>query len=309
MSHDEKLNELNLKINRTGFHSIEYVKSHKDYVIPVIAVLIVLAGFVVGGMPEKNSVSGFVVVDLTNFTPEDVKTGNEPFFIWHNNCTKGVLLMHGFTASPWEVREVGEALAEEGITVFAPLIAGHGTSMKDLKNSKWEEWYQSANESYGLLKGFVDCVYVGGESTGSTLALMLAKEHDVCGVFTIGSPIFFHDWRVNFAWLVKYFTDYMPRELSDEEKPYYYEKRPVASIAELVQMINVMKKDLGSVTEPILVIQSFDDETVKPESANYIINAVSSEDKKLVLFDEGNHVLVRGEKQEEVTNLIKEFIS
>ncbi|MBN2111825.1 alpha/beta hydrolase [Candidatus Woesearchaeota archaeon] len=308
MNHDEKLNELNLKINRTGFHSLEYAKSHKDYVIPVIAVMIILAGFVVGGIPAEKS-TGFVVIDLTNFTPGNIRTGNEPFFFLSENNSKGLLMMHGFTASPWEVRKVGEALAKENITVFAPLIAGHATSMEDLKNTKWEDWYKSANESYSFLKGFVDCVYVGGESTGSTLALMLAEEHEVCGVITIGSPVFFQDWRVNFAWLVKYFKDYMPRELDDEEKPYYYEKRPVASIAELVEMIKVMKKDLGSVDEPILIIQSLNDETVSPRSADYIMDNIGSENKKLVLFDEGDHVLVRGTKQEEVIRLMKEFIS
>lgn len=308
MNHNKKLNELNQKINTLGFHSLEREMNRKDYIIPVIAVMIILAGFVIGGIPTEK-VTGSVVVDLTNFTPENVRPGNEPFFLWNESCTKGILLVHGFTASPWEVRVVGEALAAEGITVFAPLTAGHGTTIEEMKDTSWEDWYQSVNESYTLLNSFVDCVYVAGESTGSTLTLMLAQEHDVCGVITIGSPIYFKDWRSKFAWIIKYFMDYTSRPLKNEEKPYYYEKRPVASIAELIEMINSMKKDLGKVTEPILIIQSLDDETVRPQSAYYIMDSVNSEKKKLVMFEDGNHVLVRGTKQEEVINLIKEFIS
>ena len=303
----EKINRINQRLREIG-NPLEKDLAHKDYIIPVIAAAIVIFGFVVAGIPQQANISGFVVIDMTNITPENVRTGNEPFFLLENN-SNGVLLIHGFTASPWEVRKVGEALAEEGITVFAPLLAGHGTSMKEMKETTWEDWYQSANESYNLLKGFVDCVYVAGESTGGTLALMLAQDHDVCGVITIGGAVFPNDWRTNFAWLIKYFISYMPRELNEEEKPYYYEKRPVASIAELVEMIYVMKKGIGDVEEPILIMHSLNDETIKPESAHYIMENVGSENKTLKIFEDGNHVLVRGKKQEEVTELIKEFIS
>ena len=39
----------------------------------------------------------------------------------------GVLLIHGFTGSPPEMRLIGEYLHQRGFTVAAPLLPGHGT--------------------------------------------------------------------------------------------------------------------------------------------------------------------------------------
>jgi carboxylesterase len=42
------------------------------------------------------------------------------------------LLLHGYTGTPYEVRIVGEALAERGVGCRAPLLPGHGTVSREL---------------------------------------------------------------------------------------------------------------------------------------------------------------------------------
>ncbi len=237
-----------------------------------------------------------------------LRPDNEPFFIGNSGDKIGVLLMHGFTASPWEVRELAEYLAKDNITIYGPLLAGHGTSPKELKRTKWEDWYKTANESYNLLKNTVDCIYVGGMSAGSTLALMLAMEYEVCGIIAIGTPIYFNSWLVGFTWLLKYFIPYTKRTLSEDISPYYYEKRPTAAVAELFEMIKLNKERLNEIDEPIIIIQSLSDQTIKPESAYYVMNNVSSEDKTFIWFEKGEHVIIKDEQREEVFKLIREFI-
>ena len=89
----------------------------------------------------------------------------------------GVLLLHGFTASTAEVRPLGESLRAAGYTVCAPLLPGHGTHPDDLNKVHWQDWLQTAEIAYQNLLKQCDHVWVGGESMGGLLCLLLAAEH------------------------------------------------------------------------------------------------------------------------------------
>ena len=49
----------------------------------------------------------------------------------------GCLVLHGFTATPSEVRWLAEHLAGQGHTVYAPRLAGHGTTPEALARTRW----------------------------------------------------------------------------------------------------------------------------------------------------------------------------
>lgn len=246
--------------------------------------------------------------DIDAEISKGLRHGNEPFLIAGENDSSAVLLMHGFTASPWEVRELGEHLSKENLTVYGPLLAGHGTDVVELKYTKWEEWYETANRSYNLLKDEFDCVYVGGMSTGSLLALKLAREYDVCGIVAIGTPIFFQDWKARFAWIAKYFFPYTEAQLKEEIKPYYYDKRPTAAVAELYEMARLMKDRISEIDEPVIIIHSLEDRTIKPESSSYLMEHIGSEDKKLVWIENSEHVIIKDRNRQYVFGLVSDFI-
>ena len=52
----------------------------------------------------------------------------------------GVLLIHGFTGAPTEMRLLADDLHWRGMTVSAPLLPGHGTSVEEMNRSRWQEW-------------------------------------------------------------------------------------------------------------------------------------------------------------------------
>ncbi len=237
-----------------------------------------------------------------------LRPGNEPFFAGNESAKSAVLLMHGFTASPWEVKELAEHLASKGFFVYSPLLPGHGTSPETLKDIKWEEWHSKANSSLALLNKDFNCVFAAGMSAGAALSLMLAENEDLCGVISIGAPIFFQDWRVKFAWLGKYFVEYSEKEIEESIEPYYYSRRPTAAAAELASMVSLMKKSLSEIDEPAIIIQSMEDATVKPESADYIFNKISSSSKELVWVEKGSHVLIAGEQKDEIFAVVENFI-
>ncbi len=212
---------------------------------------------------------------------------------------KAVLLIHGFTASPWEMSDLGGFLKKRGINAYAMRLAGHGTKPEDLLNIKWGDWYKSVEKGLELTGYLGEEVCVIGVSTGGVLAVKLAAEHsgEIQGIAVLAPAIFLQDWRSSFTGIGKYFLKYSVRPLEGKYKAYYYEKRSVSAIWELVKLSRHVRKIAGKVDIPILIIQSRGDQTVKPKGAEYLYRQVqSSEDnKKLVWLDNDRHVLTTDE--------------
>jgi carboxylesterase len=230
----------------------------------------------------------------------DVNEENLPFLFENPDSKKGILLLHGFGASPWEVKDLGTYLSKRGITVYAPLIEGHGTDGEDMEKLRWEDWYDSAEYSYRALSEMVDEIYVSGISMGADLSLILASRHDLRGVVPINAPIYLVDKRARLVWAFKYVKSEYRRDLTEEEKDYYYETIPTDAVFELLILIRETQLAVLDVTEPIMIIQALDDETVDPESAKFIDKNVGSEDKKVIWYQKGTHVIIKDEEKEYV---------
>lgn len=56
-----------------------------------------------------------------------ILTGAEHIFLPSSSRKSGVLLLHGFTSSPFEMKELAYLLHERQFSVSIPLLAGHGT--------------------------------------------------------------------------------------------------------------------------------------------------------------------------------------
>ncbi len=237
-----------------------------------------------------------------------LRKDNEPFLLVHQEKTKvGFLLIHGFTGSSWDMKKLGQYLYDKGYNVYGVLLKGHGTKEDDLLKIKWEDWYQSVDDAYRLTKLIGDEVIVVGFSMGGNLVMHLAvNKPELKGIVSLASAIFFEDWKIVLSPIGKYFIKYSNRPLPPELKPYYYENRAVSAIHEVYKLSGVTKKELGHITQPILIIQSRSDKTINPKSAEYIYKNIGSKNKELVLLEDCPHALVTSEnpKQNEVFEII-----
>ena len=118
--------------------------------------------------------------------PNTATENAKPFF--YKKGSAGVLLIHGFTSTPYILQELGKSLAELGYTVYAPLIAGHGTHPDDLAATNWQDWCDSVEAAYLELSKECDQIYVIGVSLGSNLAAALATKQKIAGLVMIASP-------------------------------------------------------------------------------------------------------------------------
>lgn len=100
-----------------------------------------------------------------------------------------VLILHGLTGTPWEVRPVGERLASAGYRCTGPLLGGHA-SYEQLRASAWGDWAQSSERWLGELAA-KQPIAVIGFSMGALLALRLAAiaPGRVAALVCMGTPL------------------------------------------------------------------------------------------------------------------------
>jgi alpha-beta hydrolase superfamily lysophospholipase len=100
--------------------------------------------------------------------------GNLPFMLRPQEAKTVVLLVHGFTGTPWEMRPLGDFLAAAGIASLAVRLPGHGTTPEDLAGRRWQEWLRSVEHGYQVLSEEFPSVFGMGMSTGCLLLLAAA---------------------------------------------------------------------------------------------------------------------------------------
>src|SRR5690606_29077953 len=63
----------------------------------------------------------------------------EPVVQWGSG-PRPVLLLHGFSGGPQDLRLLGEALAARGFRAVAPTLPGHGAELRGLGGVREEDW-------------------------------------------------------------------------------------------------------------------------------------------------------------------------
>lgn len=58
-----------------------------------------------------------------------------------------MLLVHGFSGSPYELHLLAQVLHRRGYHVAVPLLAGHHRSLAELAASRYQDWLASADEA------------------------------------------------------------------------------------------------------------------------------------------------------------------
>ena len=251
------------------------------------------------------------------WTDKKILEGGEPIFLQGNKKT-GVLLIHGWSSTPQELRGTADYLNSLGYPVYAPLLRGHGTEPRDLIGLKWGDWLADVCVAYDYLARHVDEVVVGGMSTGSLLALNLTLKRKVKGIIAMGTPISVKlRWRILMRVLAWIFRNrktlikkiYRKGDWEVARKKVHYVEFPPRSMWEVFRSIGDTKKIIPRIKAPILVMQSGSDKIILPKSADYVYKNVSSEIKEIVFFADSYHVFTVDKHADKAHKIIGKFIS
>ncbi len=238
-----------------------------------------------------------------------------PFYL--EGGPTGILLIHGFTGSPPEMRWIGEYLNRNGLTVAAPLLPGHGTTVEDMNRCRWRDWTGCVETALADLRSRCDRVFVAGLSMGALLTLYLAARHpDLPGVVLYSPATRVADWRILLTPLARFFVHTLPKseesDLTDpeaEQRLWSYEEYPVPAAAELLQLSLWVRRHLRQVTCPLLLVYSTRDLSIHPQSGPFTYEHVASSDKEMLVLRNSGHALTVDSEWEMVAERTLRFIT
>lgn len=230
-----------------------------------------------------------------------------------------VLLLHGYNDSPQAVASLAEALYGAGWTVHAPVLPGHARTLQEFSQSSAVEWIGAARAEFLALRRHHDVVVIGGMSMGGALAVLVASEHpDVRAVFGIAPYVgLSRPFRLLLALSplavlgAKYMSSGGGRSVLDTAAAnamIAYRKSTPRLLRELGMVANLALEAMPRVTQPVLFIQSREDNRIAVRSAMRAFERLGSPDKTLDWVTGAGHVLTVDYGHEKIERRIVEWL-
>ncbi|NID04851.1 alpha/beta fold hydrolase [Luteibacter jiangsuensis] len=235
--------------------------------------------------------------------------------------SRGVLLIHGLTGTPTEMRMLGKGLNKAGFTVHGMQLAGHCGDVEDLLATGWRDWYASVQRAADAMLTKVDTLFVGGLSMGALLALKLAADRpgQIAGVGVYGATFRYDGWSVpwtaNLSFLLpmfkrlgigrnRAFLEQPPYGLRDERLREQVSAamrsgdstmagllgNPWHSLADLYLLSAQVRRQLRDVTSPCLVAHASNDDIASVRNAELVLREVNAP-AELLLLDDSYHMI------------------
>lgn len=246
--------------------------------------------------------------------PERLKELAKPYFYKakENKFNVLIILVHGFGASATETRPLGQFLCENGYDVCGILLSGHGTDSKDLDKIRWKDWYKDIEKPYLNHRENYKKIFIGGISLGGAVSLYAATKLQFDGLFTINALYRFkRKWTV-LAWIAHLFKLHKPRNVERikwyvEHDLFAYQDDSTYASYQVLKLLRFLHLDIKKIRTPSLIIQSKEDRTINPQSAEWIYNDLKT-DKELIQLDKGDHILTVDENRDVAFEKIVEFL-
>jgi len=240
--------------------------------------------------------------------------------------TRGVLVVHGFTGSPFEMRLLGESLATRGFAVEGVKLAGHAGTTRQLAQTTWHDWYRSASDALDRLRDRVGGkrVAVAGLSMGGLLTLELARlrAEALAAICVMSAPLWLPPQAEKFSQvmarlpLVRALA--LPKLAGSDIRDPEMKRRnrdavpragmPLPALASLVELGAHLRDKLGDVKTPTLLIHSERDHTVPFECMDAIAHRLGTREYKKVVLRESFHVVTLDVERDRVFDEVAAWV-
>lgn len=235
-------------------------------------------------------------------------------FLWEGGPV-GILLSHGYTATPAEVRPVAEFLHAQGYTVAGPLLPGHGTTPEEMNRCSWRDWYAAIEKTYQELQGRCEKVVVGGESMGGVLTLHLASHHPEVAAVLLYAPAMRVADPVGRI-LAPVLWPFLPMVNKAPMNPNVvadtrwkgYEVNPVHALAEMLALQRATWPRVKSITQPLLLVQGRLDGAVDTRANEKLFARIGSSVKEFHWMEHSSHCVMLDRELEAVQQVTLAFL-
>ena len=244
-----------------------------------------------------------------------------------------VLLFHGMTGSPFEMKKYGQYLHSLGYDVYSYCLPGHGDYALEIYSVTYNYWLEAAYKQFEILNLKYKKVFISGLCLGAVLCLAIAIKYQkkVAGIISLSTTLFLDGWRM------PWYRFLMPLGLNTFIRYYYtypegepygikniktrrivqkllskstiaLDNFPMSCIYELLQLSLIVRKNLHKIITPILIVHSEEDDLTSKKSAYLVYNKISSQYKQIYILKKSYHMVLYDNEKDFVYKASSDFI-
>lgn len=253
--------------------------------------------------------------------------------IHEEKTNKAILLFHGMTGTPFEMKKYASFLFKNGFDVYCYCLPGHGNHPISIYCVKWSDWIEFSQEKYNTLRNKYDYFFLGGLCLGAVISLNLCEIYeDISGIVCLSTTLFLDGWTIpkyNFLMpiglytILRYYYTFPEREPYGIKNEIFRQKiqkltsksnvaldhYPMNGVYELLQLSKYTRKNLYKVTSPVLLIHSKYDDLTSIKSAKLVYGKISSKEKELIILQDSYHLVIYDNERDDVFKLSSDFLN
>jgi len=218
----------------------------------------------------------------------------------------GIMLIHGFTSTTYELKKLIDFLASKDIHVCAYNLPGHASSVDECNQVSYRDWINFTEMKFADLSSSCDKIFICGISMGALLAMHLSIVFPINGlisaapVLEFNKPFKIHILNPFFCRLLK--SRAKKHEINMGQKVYYgYNKWPLIGLNEVRKLSKYIYNDvLPKISCPSLLIHSKDDQTSIFNNLSIVQNNIGSEDISTLIVNRSHHNMFDCDNEKEL---------
>ena len=244
-----------------------------------------------------------------------------PFEKHPSGAEEAILLIHGYTGTPKDLRYLADRLHGAGYAVSVPRLPGAGTDISDLSETGRRDWKRRVYDSWLDLKARYGRVFLVGYSMGAVLALDLAsKVHPkrlallAPAIRTTHSSLALTPFLAPFARLLpEVKTGWKPGEDDDEETlelgRRYWSRRDLRSAAQFYRLCRETRRRLRKIEAPVMCVVSTADPSVPVEVLRLLDRRLPRGLRRTLVVGNCRHDVPQGADRDEVAGAVMDWLA
>ena len=128
---------------------------------------------------------------------------------FNSESRKGCYIIHGFTSTTYETKELAEFLGNNGYHTITENLPGHGTTSNECNRIKYTDWLSFIDRKLAIFSNQCDEIHVIGMSMGAVLAFYSANLFPTKSVIA-AAPVFHFKDQIKLKYLNPIFCNLFP---------------------------------------------------------------------------------------------------
>ncbi|MBU2501792.1 alpha/beta fold hydrolase [bacterium] len=208
-----------------------------------------------------------------------------------------VLLIHGVSTGPGDLRELGQRLFDAGFNVHGMRLPDYGRPGHTISEVSWEAALNQVLQYHGRLARGGGLIHVVGLGFGATLALLLARQEKVASLVLLAPAI------------MPFESLFQRLLVRLKLHRFRFMNRRLGWNAGLMEGMDRARGRVGQIPAPIYAAQCDDDDRASPESLRFLQRKARHPASRFQVFPEGGHAVLAAHGEAVLYREIVKFIA